>query len=255
MTPMTPGTPMAPRAMTPRAVAHDLDTLSVNTIRGLCMDAIQKADSGHPGTPMGIAPVAYTLWQRFLRFDPADPIWPNRDRFVLSEGHASALLWSLLHLTGVRAVNPDYEVLGRPAVGLEDLKSFRRLDSHCPGHPEYRWTSGVETTTGPLGQGVATSAGMAMAGRWLAARFNRDGFPTSPTAYASTSTRGSAPAALNSVRTGSSASRATAAPIPISPTRWSASSGGSSPTAGRARFPPSPPTRRAWRPANPRAGC
>ncbi|MFI1731095.1 transketolase [Streptomyces acidicola] len=154
----------------------DLDTLSVNTIRGLCMDAVQKANSGHPGTPMGMAPVAYTLWQRFLRFDPANPIWPNRDRFVLSEGHASTLLWSLLHLTGVRSVDPAYEVLGRPAVTLDDLKSFRQLDSHCPGHPEYRWTSGVETTTGPLGQGVATSVGMAIAGQWLAARFNRPDF-------------------------------------------------------------------------------
>jgi transketolase len=155
----------------------DLDTMSVNTIRGLCMDAVQKAESGHPGTPMGIAPVAYTLWQRFLRFDPADPIWPNRDRFVLSEGHASALLWSLLHLTGVHAVDPDYEVLGRRAVTLDDIRTFRQLDSHCPGHPEYRWTSGVEATTGPLGQGVATSVGMAIAGQWLAARYNRDGFP------------------------------------------------------------------------------
>ncbi|MEU3050296.1 transketolase [Streptomyces sp. NPDC006984] len=154
----------------------DQDTLSVNTIRGLCMDAIQQAESGHPGTPMGIAPVAYTLWQRFLRFDPQDPVWPNRDRFVLSEGHASALLWSLLHLSGVRAVDADYEVLGRPAVALDDLRAFRQLDSRCPGHPEYRWTSGVETTTGPLGQGVATSVGMALAGRWLADRYNRDGF-------------------------------------------------------------------------------
>ncbi|ETK32753.1 transketolase [Microbispora sp. ATCC PTA-5024] len=153
-----------------------MDALSINTIRGLCLDAIQKAESGHPGTPMDIAPVAYTLWQRFLRFDPSDPIWPNRDRFVLSEGHASALLWSLLHLTGVRAVDPDYEVLGRPAVTLEDLKTFRQLDSHAPGHPEYRWTSGVEATTGPLGQGAAMSVGMAMAGQWLAARYNRDGF-------------------------------------------------------------------------------
>jgi transketolase len=151
----------------------DLDALSINTIRGLCMDAVQKANSGHPGTPMGIAPVAYTLWQRFLRFDPADPIWPGRDRFVLSEGHASALLWSLLHLTGVRAVDPDYEILGSPAVSMDDLKSFRQLGSHCPGHPEYRWTSGVEATTGPLGQGVADSVGMAIAGRWLAARYNR----------------------------------------------------------------------------------
>jgi transketolase len=154
----------------------DLDTLSINTIRGLCMDAVQKANSGHPGTPMGIAPVAYALWQRFLRFDPADPIWPNRDRFVLSEGHASTLLWSLLHLTRVQAVDPDYELLGTPAVTLDDLKSFRQLGSHCPGHPEYRWTSGVEATTGPLGQGVADSVGMAIASRWLAARYNRDDF-------------------------------------------------------------------------------
>jgi transketolase len=156
--------------------ASDLDQLAVNTIRGLCMDAIQKAASGHPGTPMDIAPVAYELWQRVLRFDPSDPIWPNRDRFVLSEGHASALLWSLLHLSGVRAVDPDYEVLGQPAVSLDDIKTFRQLGSRCPGHPEYRWTSGVETTTGPLGQGVATSVGMALAGRWLASRYNRDGF-------------------------------------------------------------------------------
>ncbi|WP_407284860.1 transketolase [Streptomyces sp. BP-8] len=155
---------------------NDLETLSVNTIRTLCMDAIQAANSGHPGTPMGIAPAAYTLWQRFLRFDPADPIWPNRDRFVLSEGHASALLWSLLHLTGVQTVDPAYEVLGRPAVSLDDLRTFRQLGSRCPGHPEYRWTSGVETTTGPLGQGVATSVGMAIAGQWLAARYNRDDF-------------------------------------------------------------------------------
>ena len=154
----------------------DLDTLSINTIRGLCMDAVQQANSGHPGTPMGIAPVAYTLWQRFLRFDPTDPIWPNRDRFVLSEGHASALLWALLHLTGTRAVDPDYEVLGTQAVTMDDLKTFRQLGSHCPGHPEYRWTSGVEATTGPLGQGVATSVGMAIAGQWLAARYNRGDF-------------------------------------------------------------------------------
>ncbi|GAA4587534.1 transketolase [Planotetraspora phitsanulokensis] len=154
----------------------DLDTLSINTIRGLCVDAVQKANSGHPGTPLGMAPVAYTLWQRFLRFDPADPIWPNRDRFVLSEGHASALLWSLLHLSGVRAVDPDYEILGHQAVTLDDLKTFRQLGSHAPGHPEYRLTSGVESTTGPLGQGVATSVGMAIGGRWLAARYNREGF-------------------------------------------------------------------------------
>jgi transketolase len=162
--------------MSTAMTTHDVDTLAVNTIRTLCMDAVQKANSGHPGTPMGVAPVAYTLWQRFLRFDPADPIWPNRDRFVLSEGHASTLLWSLLHLSAVQAVDPDYEVLDRPAVTLEDLMNFRQLDSRCPGHPEYRWTSGVETTTGPLGQGVATSVGMALAGSWLAQRYNRDGF-------------------------------------------------------------------------------
>src|SRR5690349_12771524 len=138
------------------------------------MDAIQRADSGHPVTPMGVAPVVYTLWQRFLRFDPGDPSWPNRDRFVLSQGHASALLWSLLHLSGVRAVDPDYEILERAAVTLDDLKTFRQLGSRCPGHPEYRWTSGVEATTGRVGQGVATSVGMAIAGRWLAERYNRD---------------------------------------------------------------------------------
>jgi transketolase len=150
-----------------------LDTLCVNTIRTLAMDAVQQANSGHPGTPMAMAPVAYALWQRQLRFDPDDPIWPNRDRFVLSAGHASMLLYSLLHLTGVKAVNPEYENLGTPAVTLDDIRHFRQLDSRCPGHPEYHWTSGVETTTGPLGQGVATSVGMAIAGRWLAARYNR----------------------------------------------------------------------------------
>ena len=139
--------------MSTTVTGTDTDALCINTIRGLCMDAVQQANSGHPGTPMGVAPVAYTLWQRFLRFDPSDPIWPNRDRFVLSEGHASTLLWSLLHLTRVQAVDADYEVLGRPAVTMQDLRTFRQLDSHCPGHPEYRWTSGVETTTGPLGPG------------------------------------------------------------------------------------------------------
>jgi transketolase len=155
---------------------HDLDQLCVNTIRTLCIDAIQKAQSGHPGTPMGMAPVAYCLWQRFLRFDPSDPIWPNRDRFVLSAGHASMLLYSILHLTGVQAVDPDYEVLGRPSVTLDDIKSFRQLDSRCPGHPEYHWVSGVECTTGPLGQGVSNAVGMAVAGRWMARHFNRPGF-------------------------------------------------------------------------------
>lgn len=153
-----------------------LDALSVNTIRTLAMDAVQAANSGHPGTPMAMAPVAYTLWNDFLRFDPDDPIWPNRDRFVLSMGHASTLLYSLLHLTGVKAVNAQYEKTGGPSVSLDDIKAFRQLDSRCPGHPEYRWTSGVETTTGPLGQGIATSVGMAIASRWQAAYFNRPGF-------------------------------------------------------------------------------
>jgi len=150
--------------------------LTINTIRTLCMDAVQQANSGHPGTPMALAPVAYCLWQRFLRFDPEHPIWPNRDRFVLSVGHASTLLYSLLHLAGVKAVNPKYEVLGHPAVPLEDLMNFRQLGSRCPGHPEYRWTSGVEATTGPLGQGVAMTVGMAIAARWKASYFNRPGF-------------------------------------------------------------------------------
>jgi transketolase len=157
-------------------VTRDLDQLAITTIRTLSIDAIQKANSGHPGTPMALAPVAYTLWQRFLRFDPADPIWPGRDRFVLSAGHASMLLYSLLHLAGVKAVDPDYEVVGDPAVSLADIESFRQLDSRAPGHPEYRWTSGVETTTGPLGQGVATSVGMAIAGKWQGARYNRPEF-------------------------------------------------------------------------------
>ncbi|HZT06570.1 MAG TPA: transketolase [Chloroflexota bacterium] len=156
--------------------ATDPDQLAINTIRTLSMDAVQAANSGHPGTPMALAPVAFTLWQYFLRFDPDDPIWPNRDRFVLSNGHASMLLYSLLHLAGVRAVDPDYERLGEAAVKLSDIRSFRQLGSKCPGHPEYHLTSGVETTTGPLGQGVATSVGMAIAGRWLAATFNRPGF-------------------------------------------------------------------------------
>jgi transketolase len=156
--------------------ASDLDLRCINTIRTLSMDAVQAANSGHPGTPMALAPVAYCLWQRFLRFDPEQPIWANRDRFVLSNGHASMLLYSLLHLAGVKSVNPKYEVLGEPSVKLEDIKRFRQLGSKCPGHPEYRWTSGVETTTGPLGQGIATSVGMAMAGAWYAARFNRPGF-------------------------------------------------------------------------------
>jgi transketolase len=154
----------------------NIDLLSVNTIRTLAMDAVQQANSGHPGTPMALAPVAYCLWQRFLRFDPEDPIWPNRDRFVLSNGHASMLLYSLLHLTGVKSVDPNYEIVGKPSVTLDDIKRFRQLDSKCPGHPEYRWTSGVETTTGPLGQGVSTSVGMAIAAKWQAAYFNKPGY-------------------------------------------------------------------------------
>src|SRR5215475_5028812 len=158
---------------TPRG---SIDEICVNTIRTLCIDAVQQAKSGHPGTPMAMAPVVYTLWQDFLRFDPADPIWPNRDRFVLSSGHASTLLYSMLHLTGVKAVDAAYERLGTPTVSLDDLKRFRQLDSKCPGHPEYHLTSGVETTTGPLGQGIATSVGMAIAADWLARHFNRPDF-------------------------------------------------------------------------------
>ena len=153
-----------------------LDQLSINTIRTLSMDAVQKANSGHPGTPMALAPVAYCLWQQFLRYDPADPHWPNRDRFILSNGHASMLLYSLLHLAGVREVNAKGEVLSTPAVTLDDIKSFRQIDSKTPGHPEYGVTTGVETTTGPLGQGVANSVGFAIAERWLAGHFNRPGF-------------------------------------------------------------------------------
>jgi transketolase len=156
--------------------SSELDRLCINTIRTLAIDAIQKAKSGHPGTPMGMAPVAYGLWQKRLKFDPAAPIWPNRDRFVLSAGHASMLLYALLHLTQTQAVNAEYQTLGRPTVSLDDIKAFRQLDSACPGHPEYHLTSGVEATTGPLGQGVAMSVGMAIAERWLASYFNRPDF-------------------------------------------------------------------------------
>jgi transketolase len=162
------------------AVSHltdaGLDQLCVNTIRTLSIDAVQQAKSGHPGTPMALAPLVYTIWNRVLRFDPEDPIWPNRDRFVLSNGHASMLLWSALHLSRTRAVNAEYETLGLPSVTLDDIRRFRQLDSKAPGHPEYHWTSGVETTTGPLGQGIATSVGMAIAEKWLAGRHNRPGF-------------------------------------------------------------------------------
>ena len=156
--------------------AQDLDQLCINTIRTLSIDAVEQAQSGHPGTPMALAPLVYSLWNRVMDFDPRDPIWINRDRFVLSNGHSSMLLWSILHLTGTQAVNAEYERLGQPSVSLDDIRRFRQLDSKAPGHPEYHWVSGVETTTGPLGQGVATSVGMAIAQKWLAARYNRPGF-------------------------------------------------------------------------------
>jgi transketolase len=153
-----------------------LDQLSVNTMRTLAIDAVQAANSGHPGTPMALAPLVYTLWNRVLRFDPHDPLWPNRDRFVLSNGHASMLLWSIFHLSGVQAVNAQYESVGKPAVTLDDIRHFRQWGSKAPGHPEYHLVSGVETTTGPLGQGIATSVGMAVAGKFLGARYNRPEF-------------------------------------------------------------------------------
>jgi transketolase len=155
---------------------QDLDLLSINTIRTLSIDAVQQAKSGHPGTPMALAPLVYTLWNRVMRFDPKDPIWPNRDRFVLSNGHASMLVWSILYLTQTQAVNADYERLGTPSVTLDEIRRFRHIDSKTPGHPEYHWVSGVETTTGPLGQGIATSVGMAIAQKWLASRYNKPDF-------------------------------------------------------------------------------
>jgi transketolase len=158
------------------ATGQQIETLSINTIRTLSIDAVQKANSGHPGAPMGFAPVIYVLWQEFLRYDPANPVWPNRDRFVLSNGHASMMLYSMLYLCGVKAVDSEYRVQPKPALSLDDLKRFRQLDSKTPGHPEYGITSGVETTTGPLGQGVGNSVGMAIAGKWLEARYNRPGF-------------------------------------------------------------------------------
>jgi len=158
------------------ATGTQIDLLSINTIRTLSMDGVQKANSGHPGTPMALAPAAYTLWQQFLRYDPESPLWPNRDRFVLSNGHASMLLYSMIHLAGIRATNSKGEILAEPALSIDDLKRFRQIDSKTPGHPEYGLTTGVETTTGPLGQGVGNSVGMAIAGKWLAAHFNRPGF-------------------------------------------------------------------------------
>lgn len=174
MTVVNPRMP-APMAGTPGDVS-EIDALAINTIRTLSMDAVQAANSGHPGTPMALAPVAYALWQHFLRYDPEQPMWPNRDRFVLSNGHASMLLYSLIYLSGIKAVNPKYETTGKHSVTLEDIKNFRQLHSKCPGHPEYGWTTGVETTTGPLGQGVSTSVGMAASSRWLASRYNKPDF-------------------------------------------------------------------------------
>ena len=155
---------------------QSIDQLCINTIRTLSMDAVQQANSGHPGTPMSMAPVMYGLWQRHLKYDPADPTWPNRDRFILSIGHASMLLYSTLFLAGVRALDKQHQVLNQPTLTLDDLKKFRQLDSKTPGHPEYRLTAGVETTTGPLGQGVANSVGMAIASKWLGSYFNRPEF-------------------------------------------------------------------------------
>jgi transketolase len=172
---VTPGADQTVPRRSP-AGALTVDDLCINTIRTLSMDAVQQANSGHPGTPMALAPVIYTLWQCFLRFDPQDPIWPNRDRFVLSNGHASMLLYSMLHLTGVKEVTADYRQSGQVSVTLDDIKHFRELDSKCPGHPEYHVTTGVETTTGPLGQGCGTSVGMAIAQRWLGKHFNRPNF-------------------------------------------------------------------------------
>jgi transketolase len=166
----------------PRAVAEqrqdidkNIDRLCIDTMRTLAIDAVQKAESGHAGTPMGLAPVAYTLWQQFLRYDPADPLWPNRDRFVLSAGHASMMLYALLHLAGVRRADGAV-ITDKPAVSLDDIKNFRQIDSVTPGHPEYGHTTGVETTTGPLGQGCGNSVGMAIASRWLGTHYNKPHF-------------------------------------------------------------------------------
>src|SRR4051812_49577105 len=167
----------------------DMDELCVNTIRTLSIDAVQAANSGHPGTPMALAPLVYTIWNRVMNFDPQDPIWPNRDRFVLSNGHASMLLWSVLHLTRTQAVNAEYETVGKPSVTLDDIRHFRQLGSKAPGHPEYHLVSGVETTTGPLGQGIATSVGMASA---------RHG---SPTATIGRTSRSSATTSMRSAAT------------------------------------------------------
>src|SRR6188472_1227877 len=163
--------------MSMSTIAQDIEQLSINTIRTLAMDAVQAANSGHPGTPMALAPVAYEIWTKHLRYDPANPVWPNRDRFVLSCGHASMLLYSLIHLAGVKDMSHDgTKVADEPSLTLNDLENFRQWGSKTPGHPEYKHTSGVETTTGPLGQGCGNSVGMAIASRWLAARYNKPGF-------------------------------------------------------------------------------
>ncbi len=158
------------------ATGTNLDQLCINTVRTLAIDGVQKANSGHPGTPLGAAPTAYALWQKVLRYDPQQPWWPNRDRFVLSAGHASMLLYALIHLTGIKAANESYTEKDRLAVTLDDIKTFRQAGSRCPGHPEYGWTTGVEATTGPLGQGISDSVGMAIAQHWLAATYNRPGY-------------------------------------------------------------------------------
>ncbi|MEO8271714.1 MAG: transketolase, partial [Aureliella sp.] len=144
-----------------------IERLAIDTIRTLSMDAVQAANSGHPGTPMALAPVAFQIWTEAMRYDPAQPLWPNRDRFVLSCGHASMLLYSILHLTGVKATDKQGKVLDRPAIELNDIKNFRQLNSPCAGHPEYGYAAGIETTTGPLGQGISNSVGMAIAAKWL----------------------------------------------------------------------------------------
>jgi transketolase len=155
---------------------QNIDQLCINTIRTLSIDGVQQANSGHPGAPMGLAAVVYELWQKYLKYDPANPVWPNRDRFVLSAGHASMLLYSTLHLSGVRAYTSEGEVSKEPAISMDEIKRFRQLDSKTPGHPESHITSGVETTTGPLGQGAGNSVGMAIASKWLAANYNQPGF-------------------------------------------------------------------------------
>ncbi|HEY5289858.1 MAG TPA: transketolase, partial [Caulobacteraceae bacterium] len=157
----------------PKGRAVDLDRLAIDTIRTLAIDAVEKADSGHAGAPMAMAPVGYTLWKRYLNYDPADPAWPNRDRFVLSAGHGSMLLYALIHLAGVRALGSDGKAAKGPSITLDDIKQFRELGSKCAGHPEHGLAAGIETTTGPLGQGAGNSVGMAIASRWLAARYNK----------------------------------------------------------------------------------